>query len=438
MKIGIIGAGAAGLAAAYEFVNANHKVTIFESAPFVGGQASTIDVGGGRLEIGYHHLFTNDNAMIELMDQLGIGKSLHWFPSKVGTYANGTVYPFVGAIDLLRFSPLSFPDRIKMGLLTLRLMFQNNWSALEGLTATEWVCKYGSPGIYQTIWEPLLRGKFGRYHDKVGMAWLWSKFKTRVASRKGIFGKEMLGYPIKSFDEIFSTLAMHIENKGGRILLNTEVKRISVSNNSAYGLITQPASGSLSEEEFDVILSTAPSFTMTKLVDLPDHYRTRLEAVHYLAAVVMILEMTRPLTDKYWINITDRSIPFLGIIEQTNMVPPETYGGSYVIYLTNYLDRHDELYKMSANQLAEHYIPHLSKFNPEFERSWIKRIHFNRVSAAQPVIEAGYSRRIPSHQTPIENLYLANTTQIYPEDRGTNYSVRMGRDVARKIIDEST
>ena len=47
-----------------------------------------------------------------------------------------------------------------------------------------------------------------------------------------------------------------------------------------------------------------------------------------------------------------------------------------------------------------------------------------------------YASRIPAHRTPIDGLYLANTTQIFPEDRGTNYSVRLGRKVARLLLED--
>jgi protoporphyrinogen oxidase len=144
--------------------------------------------------------------------------------------------------------------------------------------------------------------------------------------------------------------------------------------------------------------------------------------------------MTHPLTGIYWMNIADRSLPFLGLIEHTNMLPKEWYGGSHVLYLTNYVDRNEPLYSMAPDEVLELYLPHLKKFNPEFERSWIKKMHYNHLSAAQPIIGANYSERIPSHHTPVKRLYLANTTQIYPEDRGTNYSVRMGRKIAKLML----
>lgn len=435
MRVGIIGAGAAGLAAAYDLARAGHSVVVFEAAPFAGGQASTIEVGGGRLELGYHHLFTNDMAMIELMDELGIGGSLRWVPSTVGTYAGGKIYPFVTPFDLLKFSAVPFRDRVNLGLVTLRLQRHRDWNSLESETARDWLERHASEASFRVWWEPMLRGKFGRFYDQVGMPWLWGKIQTRVKSRKGLLGREMLGYPIHSFDEIFSKLVSEIRKHGGEVRLSNPVTRIAVENGRAVGLESDGANGR-AVDRFDVMLSTVPSFEFPKLVDLPEDYGKRLDAVHYLAAVVVILELKAPLTGIYWMNIADRSVPFLGVIEHTNLMSPDLYGGSHVVYLTNYLDRSDPMFKMTQSQLVDTYLPHLAKFNPGFDRSWVKRVHYNAVSAAQPIIGPNYSERIPSHRTPVDRLWLANTTQIYPEDRGTNYSVRMGREVARMIIDE--
>jgi protoporphyrinogen oxidase len=437
VRVGIVGAGAAGLAAAYDFARAGHNVTVFESAPFVGGQASTIEVGGGRLERGYHHLFTNDTAMTSLMEELGIAGSLRWIPSTVGTYAGGKVYPFVTPMDLLKFRAVPLRDRINLGLVTLKLRRHKDWRDLESGSAQEWLRRHSSPAAYQVWWEPMLRGKFGRFHDKVGMPWLWGKVQTRVASRKGLFGREMLGYPVHSFDEVFQTLVERIRERGGEVRLSTQVTSVTVKDGRAIGLEAFPASPSKGRgvaEPFDVVLATVPSFEFPRLVELPQDYRSRLESVHYLAAVVLILELEHPLTDIYWMNIADRSVPFLGIIEHTNLMPREVYGGSYVAYLTNYLDRSDPMFGMSETELLETYLPHMKKFNPAFQRSWVKRVHYNAVSAAQPIIGPNYSKQLPPHKTPIDRLWLANTTQIYPEDRGTNYSVRMGRQVAQAIM----
>lgn len=433
MNIGVIGAGVAGLTAAYDFSRAGHKVTVYESAPFIGGQASTIEVGGGRLERGYHHLFTNDTDIIDLMGELGIGESLQWFPSKVGTYVDGKIYKTTTPMDLLRFGALPIWSRIKLGLFALKVRRIKDWRPLEPFTADEWLRDKLGGKAYETVWNPLLRGKFGDYYDQVGMPWFWSKIQTRFASRKGA-GGEQLGYPVKSFDEVLFALRDRLLAAGGELHLETPVERVLTQDGRATGLQFRRPDGTTGEENFDVVLATVPSYAFPDMVELPDDYRGKLEGVTYTAAVVLVLEMTRPLTDFYWMNIADRSLPFLGLIEHTNMLPKEWYGGSHVLYLTNYVDRAEPLFSMSPEEVLELYLPHLKKFNPEFDRLWIKRMHYNSLSAAQPIIGTHYSERIPEHQTPVKDLWLANTTQIYPEDRGTNYSVRMGRDVARRIL----
>ena len=153
---------------------------------------------------------------------------------------------------------------------------------------------------------------------------------------------------------------------------------------------------------------------------------------------MLILALDRPLTSKYWLNVADRTLPFVGVIEHTNMIDPALYGGNHIVYLTNYTSRDSDLYARSPEQLVDQFIPHLQKLNPDFDRSWIREYYHHKVDGAQPIIGTNYGREIPDHRTPIKNLYLANTTQIYPEDRGTNYSVRMGRQVANMVIDDLT
>ena len=155
-----------------------------------------------------------------------------------------------------------------------------------------------------------------------------------------------------------------------------------------------------------------------------------------LSALLLILVLDRPLSHIYWLNVADRSIPFVGVIEQTNMVEPEHYGGKHIVYLSNYLSRKDRLYKLSHEELLDEYAPHLQKINPQFDRSWIVESHRQHVDAAQPIIGTGYSEKMPAHRTPVKGVYLANTVQVYPEDRGTNYSVRMGAMIAETLIND--
>jgi len=434
MNVGIIGGGAAGLAAAYELGLRGHTVEVFEGAPFLGGQASTFEVGGTPIEKGYHHLFRSDTAMIDLMGEIGLGDRLRWIDSNVGYFVNGRLWKFTSPVDLLRFSPLPLLDRARLGLMTLRLQKRKEWHSLEQVTATKWLKQHAGEKAYEVIFEPMLRGKFGAFHDQISMSWLWNKFALRTASRgKGIIGrfKEQLAYPIGSFGEVFDVLAERIRAQGGSAHISAEVKRAVVEDGRCVGLEVGVDGDAPALRRYDMVLSTVPSYVMPFVApDLPESYVAQLTDKTYLAAVLVVLVLDRSLSKHYWMYVGDRSIPFLGIIEHTNLIPAEHYGGGHIVYLTNYLERNSRLYQMSAEELYREYLPHLKRINPAFDESWVTEYHHHKVDAAQPIVTPGYADTIPDHRTPIAGLYLANTTQIYPEDRGTNYSVRMGRQVA--------
>ena len=439
MRVGIIGAGAAGLAAAYELVKRGHYAAAYERAPFLGGQASTFDVGGAPLEKGYHHWFTSDTDIVELTEEIGLGDRIRWIDSTVGTLVDGKIYDFVTPMDLLKFSAMSLPDRIRLGLVTLYLQRQRDYHKYESVTADEWLRQHVGKSGYDVFWGPMMRGKFGEEHFReVSMAWVWGKIQTRVKSRGKSMIKEKLGYPMGSFGELFDVLAERVREMGGDVRTSAAVDKVNVVDGRAIGLHVSLDGADSRLVEFDAVLATTPSYIFPALVPpLPDEYLARLNGVSYMAATLIVLVLDRPLTDVYWLNVSDRSIPFVAVIEHTNLIEPEHYGGKHIVYLSNYLTTDSPYYRMSHEELLDEYLPHLRKINPQFDPSWIETSYHHRVGAAQPIIGVNYSERIPSHRTPFKGLYLANTTQIYPEDRGTNYSVRMGREVAQLIIGDA-
>ena len=437
MRVGIIGGGVAGLAAAYHLTKEGHFAEVFEVAPFLGGQASTFDVFGGRLERGYHHLFVSDTEIADLIQELGLGGKLAWLESTVGFYHGGKIWDFASPMDLLRFKPLPFLDRIRVGFWTFILQKTKSYSKFEGVTARDWLSKRMGRRGYEVIWEPLLRGKFGEFYDKIGMTWIWNKVTLRVASRKGAGQVEHLGYPMGSFGEVIEVLADRIAQQGGVIHTSASVTQIVEADGSATAMEVQLEGGETERREFDAIIATTPSYVFTRLAPaMPPEYQSKLENVDYLSAVLMVMVMDRPFTNKYWMNIADPNMPFVALIEHTNLIDKELYGGKHILYISNYPSRDNELYQMSGDELMDLFVPHLQKINPDFERSWVIEYHHHRVDGAQPIVGVNYGAGIPDHRTPLQGLYLANTTQIYPEDRGTNYSVRMGRQVARMVVDD--
>jgi protoporphyrinogen oxidase len=432
VRVAVIGAGVCGLVAAHRIAGAGHEVDVYERWPGLGGQAATIDVGGGhRLERYYHHLFTSDRHIAALYDELGL--ELEWRTSSVAMFARGRQWPFTTPGDLLRFGPLPPFDRVRMGAAVLALQrFANDRAPYERVTARAWIEKWMGGAAYREVWGPMLRGKFGARADEIAMVWLWNKLRLRRGEDSR---EEKLGYPPGSWEPMFHALEHSIEAHGGRVLIDRPAIRIDPGFEVTYGATGSFRAGHdprrferAGSERYDRVLATVPGDVFAALTGLPE------PPIEYFAALCLLLELERPFSDFYWTNVADRDLPFVGLIEHTNFVEPEHYDGRRFLYVANYLEHGHELLSLDADAVLERYTPGLRKVNPAFDRAWIRNLWLHREPAAQPIVTVGYHERIPPLRTSVPGLFLANTTQVYPEDRGTNYAVRLGDDAAREVL----
>ncbi len=431
MKVGIVGAGVAGLAAANVLRERGHEVVIFEGRHEVGGQVVTFPVGGEPLECFYHHIFTNDTTVIRYIEELGLGEHLKWIEPRNAHFVKGRMYPFVTPLDLLKFTAIPLVSRVRLGLAAVWLRRQRDGiQRYEGVTARKWMERAVGKKAFNAFWGPLLKGKFADQADNVGMVWLWNKVYLRFASRKGSGAKESLGYLEGSFRRYYVALADRLTGAGVEIRLNTNVERIEVAGGAVRGI---HAGGEF--HEFDQVLMTTPNIITRRIApDLPADYAEILDRVRYQWATCLILALDRPLTPYYWLSIGD-DLPFVACIEHTNFMPKERYGDNHVVYLSNYVAPGHPVLEMDAEAVFATYLEGIKKLNPRFEESWVREKWFFKDPGGQPVITTHYSRSIPEMRTGIDGLYLSNTTQVYPEDRGQNYSLLLGEKVAR-MMDE--
>ena len=432
--IGVVGGGMAGLTAALRFAQAGHRVTLWEKAPRLGGQAVAFPVAGTYLEHFYHHLFQSDRDIVALIEELGISDKLLWLPSNVGYYADGKIWPLNGAADLLKLGFIPFPDRVRLGVVTAYLQRVRDWKKFERVTADAWLRRALGQRAYDRTLGAQLKAKFGRYHDQVAMVWFWGKIWLRTTSRRSPLDQEKLGYIDGSFNVLIDALAAAAESAGATLCPGIGPTRLSPRPDGGWTV-------SLDEGEAvcDAVVATVPSPVLRRLVpDLPAAYVEKLGGTEYEAAVVALLQLSHPLSDTYWLNIADPALPFTAVIEHTNFMPPEKYGGKRFVYLSKYLEPDHASFALPDDDLIAAYLPALQTINPAFRPEWIERSWVFRERAAQPIVPLRYSERIPDHRTGLTGLYLANTSQIYPEDRGTNYSVRLGNRIAALVLGDLT
>jgi len=452
MRIAILGAGMTGLVAAYRLSDQGHRCDVYERWPGLGGQVATLDVGDGHmLERYYHHLFTSDQHIARLYEELGMTDAIEWRPSSVAIYAKGRSHPFTTPVDLLRFRPLSLRSRVRMGLAVLWLQRRHQDVApFERRTAREWVERAMGREAWEKIWGPLLRGKFGDRADDISAAWLWSKLTLRRQIKGKEARQEVLGYPHGGWQPLLERLRDEVEVRGGKVMIDRPAAQISPSDGGFRIAPGAPDSFRRGHDprrferagdaqRYDAVLATVPNDVFAALLDdqllaaMAPGYIERLRSIEYHTALCMLIELDRRFSSFYWTNVADRELPFVGLIEQTNFIEPERYGGRRFLYVANYLAPDHPLLGCSPEELLAVYEPGLHRINPGFSRNWIRKLWLFREPAAQPIVTVGYPERIPPFDTGVPRLVLANTTQIYPEDRGTNYSVRLGGKAARAL-----
>lgn len=427
MKIGIIGAGFTGLSAAYNLLEKNHKVTVFERDEIPGGLALGFKEKKWEwtLEKHYHHWFTNDDSVLDLAKKIN-HKVIIKRP-KTSVFVDGKIYQFDSPKEVLLFPKLSILDRIRMGIVVAFFKFNPFWKPLEKFNATQFLPKTIGKRGYEMIWQPLFKNKFGEYASDVSLAWFWARIVKRTPS---------LAYPEGGFLEFANHLVRVIEKKSGEVKFNSEV--IEVSENKKV-IVKIKENGKIKKFEFDKVIFTLPSFLFLKITpDLPRDYKQKFARLKGLGATNLVLKLKTSFfgDGTYWVSICDPKSPIMAIVEHTNFMDKKHYNNEHLVYLGNYLDPASKRFAMDKEEVLALFDPFLKKINPDYRKNIIGYELF-KAPFAQPIIPTNYSKMIPPMKTPLPNVYLANIEQVYPWDRGTNYAVELGEKITDYILSET-
>jgi protoporphyrinogen oxidase len=431
MRIAIIGAGVTGMAAAWDLTRAGHEVTIYEAESRVGGLAAGFQDEGWEwtLEKFYHHWFQSDSHILQLTEELGARDKVLFPRPKTSYWIDGKILRSEISPSAI-FLPLPLLPKMRFGAAGLLMKFFPAWKPLERVTAHDWFMTFMGATAYNKFFRPLLIGKFGDEYERVNMAWMWARVKTRTL-RLGIFEG--------GFQAFLETLAAAIQARGAIIRLNTRVEQISL--NAMQPTIT--ANGEAIP--YDRVLSTTSPSLMHKLAPQlrKSSYGDSLTRLRSIGAIcVVIAAKQQLLTDgTYWLNLPAVSadkranpFPFLALVEHTNWMDRAHYNGDHLWYLGDYVSPSHEYFKLSDDELIARFTAALPTVNPAFKADWIRKAWVFRAPYAQPIPYVNHSEDIPALQTPMPGVYFASMSQVYPWDRGTNFSVEMGRRVAAMMM----
>ncbi len=433
MKIAIIGAGFTGLAAADSLRQAGHNVTIFEAAPEPGGLAAGFQAPHWQtaIEKHYHHVFTTDSFVRNWLQQLGLDASLTYSRVRTATLFEGESRSLDSAMSLLQYQPLSLVARFRMaaGLAFLKFWPWGKW--LDRWAAGKWIKAVMGREAWLKVWKPLFVGKFGRFADKINLAWFWARIVARSSA---------LGYYRGGFGELAKQAAAKLIATGVKINLSTPIKSLAQTKHG------WAVSWGQKQATFDQVLIAAESqvagFLMKAAVKTPaqEQWLAKLSQLKGLGATTLVLELDQPFfaDGTYWLNINEAGWPFLAVVEQTQLTGTQPYAGHTIVYVAKYAEtvgpEAEAWFSQSEAELLARYAPYLEKLSPNFQQHVVAKWLF-KTKFAQPLVFVNHHQAIPSLTPPWNNLYWASMQHVYPWDRGINFAIAIGQTVAKKMID---
>lgn len=425
MRVAIIGAGFAGLAAAYELQRqaSTWQIDLYDPNSTAGGLAIGLrrDNWEWSLEEHYHHAFDTDRAIKQLVAELGLAKELFYKRAKSSTWYKGKIYQVDSPLSLLGFRPLSLWSRLRTGLVLAWLKFWPQGQALERHRALSFLRSSMGAAACRVLWEPLFQKKFAKAAEEVNLAWFWGRIHPRTAK---------LGYFKGGWQRLADLLVQHLEQRRVRVQLQTQVQQL-VKQNDEFVLTVLRAGQAPTLEHYDLVISTLPAPAFAKLVDLPELHSQHLRG---LGALTLRLRLGKPfLRDgTYWLNVNDSKWPFLAVVEHTNLIKKRHYGQETIVYVGRYLAADQPDFAKSAEQLLADYTPYLNKLNPQWSKHLLEA-SLSKAPFAQPIVGVHHSRHLPKMQTSLSNLYWVSMQHIYPFDRGVNYAIATARQLARYV-----
>jgi protoporphyrinogen oxidase len=162
---------------------------------------------------------------------------------------------------------------------------------------------------------------------------------------------------------------------------------------------------------------------------LTDAERRRLYDITYQGIVCPSLLLRQPLSPYYVTNITDRWVPFTGVIEMTALVDRERFDGLSLVYLPCYLAQDDPAWKSTDAEFLERCMEALERMYPHFDRRDVVATQVGRAREVLAISTLDYSTTLmPELKTSLPNVFVLNSAQIAAGTLNVNETLGLVHD----------
>lgn len=398
------------MASAFRLSGHEYDVTLYEGEPVLGGLGVSFPYGTGSLERFYHCILPNDTALIRLIEDVGLGDDLQWRGTDMGFMHRQRVYSMNTALDLLRFSPLSVVDRLRMGLMGIRTRRNGTSPTLDDVAVDDWIRSQVGDRAFEILWRPLLEAKIGDSYPGIPALWLTSRMSREKNTKREVKGCLRRGY-----QSLVDALESALLEQRTEIRMSTRIEAI---DSDGRDMLLRLDSGST--EAFDMVVATSPLVQFQRMTaGLSLGPAVAELSMDYQGVISGVFLLEKPLSRYYWMPIVDSGATCQGVVEMSNLVPLDRSQGLYVTYLVNYTHREGDLYRRTDEEMLALYRADLAKLFPDAGRTVVDQFIF-RAPFVEPIWPLGYNALRPPTTVLPGRLYLASTAQVYPNVNSWN------------------
>lgn len=406
-SVAIVGGGILGMTAAYRLSQAGVRVSVFERAGDLGGLVGTFDFDGTDVDRFYHVVLPSDHRVIGLANELGLGDTFRFRPTKVGVYGDGRLVSMTSPKELLTFPLLPFTDRLRLGRFAARCQLTKTHDDLDTIPLLEWLRRTSGRRAVERLWEPLLDSKFDGRYDDLPATYIWSRSR-RMSTTRDRGGREVMGWPAGGYQRLIDALANRIVALGGEVRPHTSVDQIVGTRTGTTGVVVD---GSF--RAFDFVLCTLAPPQARRLLSPDLAAQAPDDHCRYLGVICLLLRLSRSVSPYYHLNITDRRVPLTTIVETTHVVDPDAVGG-HLLYVSKYVDPAHPAHDLPEAEVAADYLRHARTIFPALHDEVILASKVQRARITEPVHLLGGASNVPD-MFPVSGLALASTAHVYPE-----------------------
>jgi len=431
MTTAVVGGGIMGLTVGYLLARAGVDVHVFEHSAVLGGLAGPITLDDGtKVDRFYHAILSTDHHLLALCQELDIADRLRFRATRTGVFIRGGIHQMSNIWQFLRFPPLRPSDRVRLGLTIVSAQRTRDWRALETTSIEDYLVARGGRRLFNEFWQPMLNAKFDGEYDQVPATWMWSRFVRTTASRRGVRQEELTGHLIGGYATLMQAMAGQIIKRRGLIHLQSPVHEVVLAEGRCAGVRLSDGF-----RPFDHVVITTPMPLAARLLpDAPAKYREALTAFRYLGILCPLLVLSQRLSEFWVTNVADRSVPLTGVIETTAYIDPKYVGGHHLVYAPKYTAPDSDWMRTSDEEIRATWIQALRTIFPNMDARHIRGFLVHRERLVEPLRSAGGAAEVPGVETPIRDLSLVTTAQIYPALTNGESVTKHARDAATRIL----